>query len=137
MGYRLISAADAAWSPSIFKGMSADVAGALELTTLSARFWRLQPGQANSRHRQRDELELYVLLEGTGRIRVADDLLTLAPLSAVVVDADTVRQVFNDTDGEQLWLIVGTPRDTLTPEDAGWVYPDGREAMPPELAGGA
>ena len=135
MGYRLISAADATWSPSIFKGMSHDIAGSLELTTLSARFWRLTPGQANSRHRQRDERELYVLLEGTGRIRVGEELLTLEPMSALVVDAHTVRQVFNDTGGEQLWLIVGTPRDKLTPEDAEWVYPDGREAMPPELAG--
>ena len=135
MGYRLISAADASWSPSIFKGMSHDVAGTLEMTSMSARFWRLAPGQANSRHRQRDELELYVLLEGTGRIRVGEEVLTLQPMSAIVVDAHTVRQVFNDTGADQLWLIVGTPRDTLTPEDAEWVYPDGRETLPPELAG--
>lgn len=136
MGYRLISAAEAQWRPSnAMKVINSDVAGALELTALSARFWRLAPGQANTRHRQREELELYVLLEGTGRIRVGDELLTLEPLSAVAVDADTVRQVFNDTGGEQLWLIVGAPRDTLTPQDAAWVYPDGREAMPPELAG--
>lgn len=136
MGYRLISAADAQWRPSnAMKVMNTDVAGALELTELSARFWRLAPGQANTRHRQRLELELYVLLEGTGRIRVGEELLTLEPLSAVAVEANTVRQVFNDTDSEQLWLIVGSPRDKLTAEDAEWVYPDGREAMPPELGG--
>jgi hypothetical protein len=77
-----------------------------------------------------------VLLEGTGRIRVGEELLTLEPLSAVAVDADTVRQVFNDTDASQLWLIVGSPRDMLTAEDAQWVYPDGRYAMPLERGGG-
>jgi quercetin dioxygenase-like cupin family protein len=136
MGYRLTAASDAHWRPSnAMKVMNTDVAGALELTTLSARFWRLEPGQANTRHRQREELEVYVLLEGTGRIRVGEEVLTLEPLSAVAVDANTVRQVFNDTDAQQLWLIFGSPRDTLTAQDAEWVYPDGRQAMPPELGG--
>ena len=134
MGYRVMHGEDAVWNPSkTMKVMNADVAGQLDLAELSARMWRLAPGQANTRHRQGHELEVYVLLEGTGRIRVGEDVLTLAPIAAVAVDPDTVRQVFNDTDREQLWLIVGTPRDTLTPEDAAWVYPDGREAMPPEL----
>ena len=39
--------------------------------------------------------------------------------------------------GYRLTLSVGTPRDTLTPQDAARVHPDGREAMPTELAGGA
>jgi len=129
---------DAVWSPSkAMKVMSADVAGQLELSELSARLWRVAPGQANTRPRQRHELELYVLLEGSGRIRIGADVLTLEPIAAVVVDPDTVRQVFNDTDRDQLWLIVGTPRDKLTPEDAAWVYPDGREALPPELLPGS
>jgi uncharacterized cupin superfamily protein len=138
MGYRLLPAADEQWRPSnAMAVMNTDLAGALELTELSARFWRLEPGQANTRHRHREELEVYVLLEGTGRIRVGDELLTLEPLSAVAVEAGTLRQVFNDTDSEQLWLIVGTPRDKFTAQDAEWVYPDGRQAMPPELGGDA
>jgi quercetin dioxygenase-like cupin family protein len=134
MGYRLVSSEDTVWQPSTtMKVMNANLAGQLELSELSARMWRLEPGQANTRHRHGHELEVYVLLEGTGRIRVGDDVLTLEPIAAVAVDPDTVRQIFNDTEREQLWLIVGTPRDTLTPEDAAWVYPDGREALPPEL----
>ncbi len=129
---------EAVWSPSnAMKVMNADIAGQLGCSELSARMWRLQPGQANTRHRQRDELEVYVLLEGTGRIRIGDEVLSLEPIAAVAVDPVTVRQVFNDTDREQLWLIVGAPRDKLTPEDAAWVYPDGREALPPELSPGA
>jgi quercetin dioxygenase-like cupin family protein len=134
VGYRVVNGEDVLWRPSnAMKVDNADIAGQLELSALSARMWRLQPGQTNTRHRQGHELELYVLLEGTGRIRVGEDLLTLEPIAAVAVDPDTVRQVFNDTDRAQLWLIVGTPRDKLTPEDAAWVYPDGREALPPEL----
>ena len=55
--------------------------------------------------------ELYVLLEGTGRLAVDGEVLTLSPLSAVLVDPETVRQPFNDTDAEQLWLVVGTPAE--------------------------
>jgi hypothetical protein len=81
-----------------------------------------------------------VLLERTGRIRADDELLTLSPLSAVLVDPHTVRQVFNDTDCEQLWLIVGAPPegdDTLemTAETLACIYPDGPKALPPELEG--
>lgn len=35
------------------------------------------------------------MLEGTGRIHVEDESLTLPPLSALVVEPDTVRQVFH------------------------------------------
>ena len=50
------------------------------------------------------------MIEGTGRMRIDDDdPLTLAPLSTVLVEPDTVRQVFNDTAEDALWLVVGTP----------------------------
>jgi hypothetical protein len=41
-----------------------------------------------------------VLLECRGRVRVGDELLALAPLSALYLEADRVRQVFNDTDAD-------------------------------------
>ena len=80
------------------------------------------------------------MLEGTGRMRVADELLTLAPLSAVLVEPRTVRQPFNDTDADALWLVVGTPREAantleMTPEVVVDLYPDGLRALPPELGG--
>jgi mannose-6-phosphate isomerase-like protein (cupin superfamily) len=101
---------------------------------MTARLWRLAPGQANTRHRHREELELYVLLEGSARIRVGEDLLTLEPKEMVAVDPERLRQVFNDTDRDQLWLIIGAPREHLTAADAAWVYPAGRHALPPELS---
>jgi quercetin dioxygenase-like cupin family protein len=125
--------------------LNTDLGRQLEAETLDARLWRLAPGQASTRHRHPQTTELYVLLEGTGRIRVDRDLLTLTPLSAVLVDPGTVRQVFNDTDAEQLWLMVGAPREAvastleMTAETLAFMYPDGPKALPPELedAGGS
>jgi uncharacterized cupin superfamily protein len=139
MGFRLLSAADAFWRPSNQMGvLNTDLAKQLGADTLGARLWRLAPGQASSRHRHTREHELYLLLEGRGRIRVGDELLTLEPLSALYVEADTVRQVFNDTDADALWLVVGAPPEggntlEMTEEQLAQLYPDGPQALPPEL----
>ncbi len=139
MSHRVLPAVDAYWRPSNQMGVAnTDLAKQLEATTLAARMWRLQAGQASTRHRHADQDELYVLLEGTGRMRVDEDVLTIDPLSAVHVDADTVRQLFNDTDADQLWLVVGAPPEAantleMTAEELAWLYPDGPKALPPEL----
>ena len=142
MGFKVLDADEAFWRPSNQMGvMNTDLAKQLEATTFGARMWRLAPGQASTRHRHRRQDELYVVLSGTGRMRVADELLTLAPLSVVLVDAATVRQVFNDTAEEALWLVVGAPAEAantleMTAEQLADLYPDGPRALPPELAGG-
>jgi uncharacterized cupin superfamily protein len=120
--------------------LNTDLAKQLGAETLGGRLWRLRPGQASTRHRHRATTELYVVLEGTGRLRVADDLWMLEPLSAVLVDPEAVRQPFNDTEADQLWLVVGAPPEAantleMTEEDLAWIYPDGPKAMPPELGG--
>ena len=78
---------------------------------MGARFWRLRPGQASTKHRHRETTELYVVLEGEGRIRVDDDSLSLPRLSALLVTPESVRQVFNDTETDALWLIFGAPSE--------------------------
>jgi uncharacterized cupin superfamily protein len=120
--------------------LNTDLAAQLGAETLGARFWRLAPGQASTRHRHRETTELYVLLEGRGRLRVGDELLTLEPLSAVLVEPRTIRQPFNDTDADQLWLVVGAPKEAantleMSDEQLRDLYPDGPKAMPPELGG--
>jgi quercetin dioxygenase-like cupin family protein len=115
-----------------------DLAKQLEADTLGARLWRLHPGQASSRHRHFGQHELYVLLEGSGRVRVDDELLTLEPLSALLVEPAHVRQVFNDTDADALWLVVGAPPESantleMTEQELAARYPDGPRALPPEL----
>src|ERR1700753_3278861 len=142
MGFRRLDAQDAFWRPSNQMGvMTPDLAKQLECTTLRARLWRLAPGQASTRHRHRAEYELYVVLAGTGRIRVDEDLLTLTTFSALLVEPESLRQVFNDTDAPALWLVAGAPPEAantleMTPELLAWMYPDGPKALPPELGGG-
>lgn len=118
--------------------LNTDLAKQLGTPVFGARLWRLAPGQASTKHRHQHQTELYVVLEGTGRIRIEDELLTLAPLSAVAIDPRTVRQIFNDTDTDALWLVVGTPAEAantleMTPEHLAELYPDGPRALPPEF----
>jgi quercetin dioxygenase-like cupin family protein len=139
MSYRVLPAESAHWRPSNQMGvLNTDLARQLGADSLGARLWRLAPGQASTRHRHFTQTELYVVLEGSGRMRVDEELLTLAPLSAVLVTPETVRQVFNDTDGDALWLVVGAPPEAantleMTPEQLATLYPDGPKALPPEL----
>ena len=121
--------------------LNTDLARQLEAAKLGARLWRLRPGQASTRHRHSETEELYVVLEGTGRLRVDEDVLTLAPHSAALVEPGSVRQVFNDTETEALWLVVGAPVEAantleMSAETLRELYPDGPRALPPELGGG-
>lgn len=141
MSYRVLPAADAFWRPSNQMGVdNTDLAAQLGATTLGARLWRLRPGQALTRHRHDAQAELYVVLEGTGRIRVGEESLTLEPLSALLVEPRTLRQLFNDTAQDALWLVAGAPLEAantleMTPERIADLYPDGPRALPPELGG--
>jgi uncharacterized cupin superfamily protein len=139
VAYRVLSASDAFWRPSNQMGIdNTDLGGQLEAKQLGARLWRLKPGQASTKHRHFEQEELYVLLEGSGRMRVDEDLLTLTPLDSVLVEPDSARQLFNDTDADQLWLVAGAPRELantleMSPEQLSALYPDGPKALPPEL----
>jgi uncharacterized cupin superfamily protein len=141
MGFRVLHAADAFWRPSNQMGvLNTDLAKQLGCEQYGGRLWRLAPGQASTRHRHRAQHELYVVLEGTGRIRVDGELLTLAPLSALTVEPGSLRQVFNDTDADALWIVFGAPAEpantlAMTPELIAELYPDGPRALPPELDG--
>jgi quercetin dioxygenase-like cupin family protein len=143
MAYRLLRSGDAFWRRSNqMKTLNTDLAKQLEASTLGSRLWRLEPGQASTKHRHRQQEELYVLLEGAGRVRIeAEEPLTLAPLDTLLIEPGTVRQLFNDTEADQLWLVVGAPPETISStlemseEQLRWMYPDGPKALPPELAG--
>ncbi len=124
------------------KTWNTDLGKQLEASLLGARIWRLEPGQGLDQAPALHQEELYVLLEGEGRVRVGDEVLTLAPHDALLVEPDTDRQLFNDTDADQLWLVVGAPREAVTStlemseEQLRHMYPDGPKALPPELGGG-
>lgn len=139
MGHRLLRAADAFWRPSNqMKVENTDLGKQLQAERLGARLWRLAPGQASTRHRHIETEELYVLLEGRGRMRVDGELLTLAALDTVLVPPDSVRQLFNDGEEEALWLVFGAPPEAantleMSAETLRALYPDGPKALPPEL----
>lgn len=140
MSFSVLEADQAFWRPSNQMGvLNTDLAKQLSASMLGARLWRLMPGQASTRHRHQQQTELYVVLEGTGRIRVEEQLLTLAPLSSLLIEPGCVRQIFNDTAHDALWLVVGTPAEAantvqMSPEQLTQIYPDGPKALPPELA---
>jgi quercetin dioxygenase-like cupin family protein len=140
MSPRILPAADACWRPSNQMGvLNTDLAKQLDAESIGARLWRLAPGQASTKHRHPTQTELYVVLEGTGRMRVGEQLFTLDPLSSALVEPSEVRQLFNDTDADALWLVVGTPPELantleMTPEQLAAMYPDGPRALPPELS---
>jgi uncharacterized cupin superfamily protein len=142
MAYRVLNAGDAFWRPSNqMKVENTDLAKQLGAENLGARFWRLHPGQASTKHRHFQTQELYVLLEGEGRVRVDDEVLTLRPLDTLLVESEHTRQLFNDTGADALWLVVGAPSEAantleMTEEQLAAMYPDGPKALPPELGGG-
>ncbi|MGB2852737.1 MAG: cupin domain-containing protein [Solirubrobacterales bacterium] len=139
--YQVLRAGESFWRESNqMKVLNTDLAAQLGASALGARLWRLRPGEASTRHRHGVQEELYVLLEGRGRIRVGEDLLTLGRLDALLVDPPLVRQVFNDTGDEALWLVIGAPPELantleMSAERMREVYPDGPQALPPELQG--
>ncbi len=139
MSYRLLRAADAHWRPSNqMSVLNTDLAKQLDAEGFGARLWRLAPGQASTKHRHRTQEELYLLLEGSGRVRVDDKALTLGPLDSLLVAPGSVRQLFNNTDAEQLWLVLGAPPELantleMSEEQLRELYPDGPRALPPEL----
>jgi uncharacterized cupin superfamily protein len=143
MGYRVLKASDAFWRRSNqMQTPNTDLAKQLEASQVGARMWRLEPGKASTKHRHFTQEEFYVLLEGEGRVRIDDEVLTLAPMDTLLIEPDTVRQLFNDTAADQLWLVVGAPQEDLTStldmseEQLRHMYPEGPKALPPELGGG-
>ena len=141
MAYRLLRAAAAFWRPSNqMRVQNADLGKQLETSSLGVRLWCLAPGQASTKHRHRGQEELYLLLEGSGRVRVDGELLTLGPLDSLLVEPGSVRQLFNDTEADQLWLVAGAPPEEantleMSEEQLRALYPDGPKALPPELGG--
>jgi mannose-6-phosphate isomerase-like protein (cupin superfamily) len=140
VAFKVLRSKDAFWRPSNqMQVQNTDLGVQLEADAIRARFWRLRPGEASTKHRHQTQEELYVVLEGTGRMRVGDELLTLEPHSSVIVSPEETRQIFNDTEAESLWLIAGAPPEPVTStlemdeETLALRYPDGTRALPPEL----
>ncbi len=142
-GYCLIRPEDLHWRPSnLMKIPNADFLERTGSENLGARLWRLPPRSANTLHKHIRTEEFYFVLEGTGRMRVGDETLTVPRYGGVLVGPDQLRQVFNDTDAEVLWLIIGAPEELeflqgskSTQMDLSLIYPTDPTQLPKELAG--
>jgi mannose-6-phosphate isomerase-like protein (cupin superfamily) len=141
-GYFLITPDDLHWRPSnLMKIPNADFLERTGSQNLGARLWRLRPMSANTLHKHIRAEEFYFVLEGVGRIRVGGETLTVPKYGGVLVGPDQLRQVFNDTDSEVLWLIVGAPEETellpgaQTKADMSLIYPVDPKQLPEELTG--
>ena len=141
-GYHLIEPKDLDWRVSRLMGVAnADFLERTGSEHLGARLWRLPPGSANTWHRHVRQEEFFFVLEGVGRMRVGRDTLTVPKHGGVLVGPAELRQVFNDTETDTLWLIVGGPEELeFVPgpgkhPDLSVLYPENPTQLPPELAG--
>ncbi len=141
-GYFLIKPDDLHWRQSnLMKIPNADFLERSGSENLAARLWRFPPKSASTLHKHARQEEFYFVLEGTGRIRVGDETLTVPKHGGVLVGPGQLRQVFNDTEAEVLWLIVGAPEElefllgSKSPMDLSLIYPVEPTQLPKELAG--
>jgi quercetin dioxygenase-like cupin family protein len=73
----------------------------LERTGLT--YFRLGPGcRIPFGHRHEDQEEVYVVIRGSARIKVGDDVLDLSELDAVRVAGDTIRNLEAGPDGAEV-----------------------------------
>lgn len=87
-----------------------DLTEALDLTEMRARVWYLEPGHdRKGTHVHGEQEELYYAIEGTGKLTIAGETVEVPEGAFVRLPPSTPRRLFNDTDGEHVWLIVGAP----------------------------
>jgi mannose-6-phosphate isomerase-like protein (cupin superfamily) len=138
-GYFLIKPEDLEWRPSnLMKIPNADFLERTGSEILGARLWKLPPKSANTLHKHPKAEEFYFVVEGTGRMRVGVETITVPKHGGVLVGPKVLRQVFNDTDNEVLWLIIGAPEKEFEPgesHDMKVYYPVDPKQLPKELDG--
>lgn len=137
-GYRLITPAELTWRPSnMMRIPNADYLERTGSEIMGARLWRLPPRSANTLHKHVIAEEFYFVLEGTGRMRIGDETLTVPRHGGVLVGPALLRQIFNDSDAEVLWLIIGAPDKEFASGqvDLSQHYPVDPTQLPPELQG--
>ena len=138
-GFHLIEPDDLVWRPSnTMKIPNADFLERTRSENLGARLWRMPPKSANTLHRHPRMEEFYFVLEGVGRMRIDDQTITVPKHGGVLVGPKPLRQVFNDTDTEALWLIIGAPEKELEDgevPDQKLLYPEDPTQLPVELDG--
>jgi mannose-6-phosphate isomerase-like protein (cupin superfamily) len=60
-------------------------------------------------HKHKTQEEIYVLVKGSGRIKVEDETIDVQPMTAVRVDPDTMRGVEAGPEGAD-FVVIGAPK---------------------------
>ena len=95
---------------------------ALELENFGISYLRIAPGfRMPFGHKHGEQEEVYVVVGGSARLKVEDEVLELKPWDAVRVTRDTMRGLEGGPDGVEI-IAVGAPK--TPPGDAemqpGW-----------------
>src|SRR3954471_25056319 len=99
--YHLIKPEELHWRPSnLMQIPNADFLERTGSENLGARLWRLPPKSGKTLPRHVKMEEFYFVIEGTGRMRVGDQTITVPQHGGVLVGPEQLRQVFNDTESD-------------------------------------
>jgi quercetin dioxygenase-like cupin family protein len=114
--YERVHVPDIDPTPSAVSGTpQANLTEILGCEQMHPRVWYLSPGDEMSHHRQTEQEEFYYVLEGPGRIRIAEEIQDVPAGTALRIPPDTPRQILHDGDEgdeEHVWLVVGAPAVT-------------------------
>jgi mannose-6-phosphate isomerase-like protein (cupin superfamily) len=93
----------------------------IEGETLGVSLMKLDPDfRIPFAHKHEGQEEVYVVVRGSGRIKVEDDIVDLAEWDAIRIDKDTMRNIEAGPDGIE-FLAFGAGDDPLDAEMApGW-----------------
>jgi quercetin dioxygenase-like cupin family protein len=91
----------------------------LDSRDLGVSLWRYAPGTRNGAHSHREQEEAYVVVAGSGRARLDDELRDIRLWDVIRVAPEVVRAFEAGSDGLEL-IAVGGPK----PEDGDGVRSD-------------
>jgi mannose-6-phosphate isomerase-like protein (cupin superfamily) len=94
----------------------------LECKNAGVTYLRLGPGyRVPFGHRHKEQEEIYVLVNGSARMKIEDEIVEMQPLTAVRVDSGTMRGYEAGSEGADL-IVIGAPRTGPGDADAvqGW-----------------
>jgi mannose-6-phosphate isomerase-like protein (cupin superfamily) len=77
----------------------------LEAEDTGLAYHRIKPGQRGLGHRHDEAEEIYVVLGGTGRIKLGDDVRDIGPFDAIRVAPTVIRAFEAGPDGLELLAI--------------------------------
>jgi mannose-6-phosphate isomerase-like protein (cupin superfamily) len=90
----------------------------LELQRAGLSYQRLAPNfRAPFGHRHAEQEEIYLVLAGSGRFKLDDDVIEVKPLDALRVPPETTRGVEAGPAGLE-YVAFGAPREGSEPNDA-------------------